>query len=90
MLRGRVRLFSVFEEVVHTECQIKSRVVCIFRSPLNHTTHTHSPVPLTRSKYSGVAGAARACERFVRDKAVETDLVEVGLVKGCVPLKCRC
>jgi len=43
--------------------------------------HTH------RSMNTGVAGTARACERFVRDKAVETDLVEVGCLCGCA---CGC
>lgn len=45
-------------------------------SSLVQSTHAH---PFT-SIDTGVAGTARACERFVRDKAVETDLVEVGFL----------
>lgn len=48
----------------------------------NPSIHTQDYYPQSFSNI-GVAGNTRACERFVRDKAVETDLLEVRDLSVC-------
>ena len=64
-------------EVVRTWCQA-SRPGGVSSRQKHPYSHTHTSIN------TGVAGTARACERFVRDKAVETDLVEVGFLWVCL------